>query len=77
MNSENANHLWFDSRCHHVFVVLTGVPVQVEHTDIYSGVGCHMCVQRAGGCLSDYGDRRPMVAGGLATLLQRVPRFQG
>ena len=77
MNSENANHLWFDSRCHHVFVVLTGVTVQVEQTDIRCGGGCHMCVQRAGGCLSDYGDRRPVVAGRLATLLQRVSRSQG
>ena len=76
MNSENANHLWFDSRCHHVFVVLTGVSVQVEHIDIRCGVGCHIGVQRTGGGLSDYGDRRPVVAGGLATLLQRVPSSQ-
>lgn len=76
MNSENADHLWFDNRCHHIFVVLAGVSVQVEHTDIRCGVGCHISVQRTGGSLSDYGDRRPVVAGGLATLLQRVPRSQ-
>ena len=74
MNSENADHLWFDSRCHHVFAVLAGVPVQVEHTDIRCGVGCHICVQGKVGGLSDYGDRMPAVVGGLSTLLQRVPR---